>query len=71
MDTAYNIFRDCDSNSDSSENSNHSNSVYIFGYGSLIWNPGFEYAECLTGCMQHLIKSNTNHYIISLYVKSL
>lgn len=51
MDTTHNIFRDCDSdNSDSATNSKNSNSVYIFGYGSLIWNPGFEYAECLTGC---------------------
>lgn len=53
MDPTYNnIFRDCDSdNLDSTSSaSNRSNSVYIFGYGSLIWNPGFEYVECLTGC---------------------
>lgn len=44
----YNIFgEDCDS-SDSSDTSSPP-SVYIFGYGSLIWNPGFDYAECLTG----------------------
>lgn len=24
--------------------------AYVFAYGSLIWNPGFEYQECLTGC---------------------
>ena len=52
MDITYNIFRDCDTdNSDSSSSDTaRSNSVYIFGYGSLLWNPGFEYAECLTGC---------------------
>ncbi|XP_070503275.1 glutathione-specific gamma-glutamylcyclotransferase 1 [Chironomus tepperi] len=48
MDVDYNIFRDCDSDN-TTANTNRSNSVYIFGYGSLIWNPGFEYAECLTG----------------------
>lgn len=46
---AFNIFGDenidCDSNSSSSEPS-----VYVFGYGSLIWNPGFAFTECLTGC---------------------
>lgn len=47
MAEAHNIFRD-ESDSDSSKNYD---SAYIFGYGSLIWNPGFEYTECLTGCM--------------------
>lgn len=45
---AMNIFRDdIDCDSDSSDSPPF---VYVFGYGSLIWNPGFTFQECLTGC---------------------
>lgn len=46
---SFNLFGDnlnCDSDSDSSSEPCVS---WIFGYGSLIWNPGFVYSECLTG----------------------
>lgn len=46
---AFNIFGDdIDCDSESSESSEPT--VYVFGYGSLIWNPGFAFVECLTGC---------------------
>jgi glutathione-specific gamma-glutamylcyclotransferase len=51
QDFAFNIFNnldnDCDNNASSS---NNEPSIYIFGYGSLVWNPGFEYSKCITGC---------------------
>lgn len=47
---AINIFRD-DIDCDSDTSTSDSNPVvYVFGYGSLIWNPGFQFVECLTGC---------------------
>lgn len=51
MMDAFNIFGDdIDCDSDSSGSSSSEPSVYVFGYGSLIWNPGFQFTECLTGC---------------------
>lgn len=48
---SLNIFRDdIDCDSDSSDSSSSEPAVYVFGYGSLIWNPGFQFVECLTGC---------------------
>jgi hypothetical protein len=49
MDDSFNIFRDDDCDSDSSESSNSEPSVYVFGYGSLCWRPDFNYSECITG----------------------
>lgn len=52
QDIAFNIFNNLDDNG--CDNNNASNSaepsIYIFGYGSLVWNPGFEYTKCITGC---------------------
>lgn len=33
------------------DNSNNNNNptVWVFGYGSLCWYPGFEYSKCITG----------------------
>ena len=56
---AFNIFGDeigCDSNNDSLESVEPS--VYVFGYGSLIWNPGFQFTECLTGCELNIFLLN-------------
>lgn len=52
-DLAFNIFDNLDNNGCDSNNSGNNNaepSIYIFGYGSLVWNPGFEYTKCITGC---------------------
>ena len=27
----------------------HSNSLWVFGYGSLCWRPGFEYGDSVIG----------------------
>lgn len=50
-DIAFNIFNNSDDNGcDSNDSNNREPSVYVFGYGSLVWNPGFEYSKCITGC---------------------
>lgn len=51
-DFALNIFNNLDNNGcDNSNNSGNAEpSIYVFGYGSLVWNPGFEYTKCITGC---------------------
>lgn len=52
QDLAFNIFDNLDNNGCDNDNSgnNAEPSIYIFGYGSLVWNPGFEYSKCITGC---------------------
>lgn len=39
--------------------------VWIFGYGSLCWYPGFEYAKCVTGYIRGYVRrfwqGNTTH----------
>lgn len=51
QDIAFNIFNNLDDNGCDSDNSNNAEpTIYIFGYGSLVWNPGFEYTKCITGC---------------------
>lgn len=40
-------------------------SCWIFGYGSLCWNPGFEYENCLAGYIRGYVRrfwqGNTTH----------
>ena len=31
-------------------------SVWIFGYGSLCWYPGFEYNKCITGYIRGYVR---------------
>lgn len=38
-----------DSGSDSEDSIEQPTSVWVFGYGSLCWYPGFEYTKCVTG----------------------
>lgn len=28
------------------------NNLWVFGYGSLIWNPGFEFKNLVVGCIK-------------------
>lgn len=50
QDFAYNIFNDDDGCDKDNSNNIAEPKVYVFGYGSLLWNPGFEYSQCITGC---------------------
>lgn len=60
-----------DSSSDSSDDSiaNELNmspsNVWVFGYGSLCWNPGFEFSKCVTGYVRGYVRrfwqGNTTH----------
>lgn len=40
-------------------------SVWVFGYGSLCWHPGFEYSECIVGYVRGYLRrfwqGNTTH----------
>lgn len=40
-------------------------SVWVFGYGSLCWNPGFEYSQCIVGYVRGYLRrfwqGNTTH----------
>lgn len=45
--------------------SNTAQSVWVFGYGSLCWNPGFEYSRCVIGYVRGYVRrfwqGNTTH----------
>lgn len=30
--------------------------VWVFGYGSLCWNPGFEFSKCVTGYIRGYVR---------------
>lgn len=55
------------SSSSTSTNDNNDNpaELWIFGYGSLCWYPGFEYAKCVTGYIRGYVRrfwqGNTTH----------
>lgn len=56
QDLAFNIFNNLEDGCDSDNlNNNAEPSIYIFGYGSLVWNPGFEYSKCITGCESFVV----------------
>lgn len=55
-----------DNNSNYDGNGNSTTStVWVFGYGSLCWNPGFEYSKCVTGYIRGYVRrfwqGNTAH----------
>lgn len=55
-----------DSASGSTSDSDETNpEVWVFGYGSLCWYPGFEYAKCVTGYIRGYVRrfwqGNTTH----------
>lgn len=33
-----------------------SSTVWVFGYGSLCWNPGFEFSKCVTGYIRGYVR---------------
>lgn len=45
--------------------SNDPPAVWVFGYGSLCWYPGFEYTKCITGYIRGYTRKfwqgNTTH----------
>lgn len=54
--------------SDSDDNANElidPTTIWVFGYGSLCWNPGFEYSKCVTGYIRGFVRrfwqGNTTH----------
>ena len=69
MDLLENIFENANSqflyDNDSEVNNNEPNSVWVFGYGSLCWYPGFTFSKCITGYirgyMRRFWQGNTTH----------
>jgi cation transport protein ChaC len=69
MDFAFNIFNDSENDCDYKNKRNSRPpplpEVWIFGYGSLIWYPGFEYQKCVTGYIRgyerRFYQGNTYH----------
>lgn len=43
----------------------NNNTIWVFGYGSLCWNPGFEYSQCVIGYIRGYVRrfwqGNTTH----------
>lgn len=43
----------------------NTSTVWVFGYGSLCWNPGFEFSKCVTGYIRGYVRrfwqGNTSH----------
>lgn len=52
---AFNIFNDVDNGCDNNNNPPLP-SIWIFGYGSLCYNPGFEYDKCVTGYVRGYLR---------------
>ncbi|GAB0092456.1 Gamma-glutamylcyclotransferase [Sergentomyia squamirostris] len=55
-----NIFENDESPFDDQYNNNEKEeeipSVWVFGYGSLCWNPGFEFTKCITGYIRGYVR---------------
>lgn len=74
-DQHHDDYRDDDNDDSSSDDSgsNYTNDsdesttaeVWVFGYGSLCWYPGFEYSKCVTGYIRGYVRrfwqGNTTH----------
>lgn len=49
----------------SSDNGSETAEVWVFGYGSLCWNPGFQFTKCVTGYVRGFVRrfwqGNTTH----------
>lgn len=54
-----------DSSSDDESADAFTAEIWVFGYGSLCWNPGFEYSRCVTGYIRGYVRrfwqGNTTH----------
>lgn len=66
----FRLYDEDDSNSDSasgytSDSDDATAEVWVFGYGSLCWYPGFEYSKCVTGYVRGFVRrfwqGNTEH----------
>lgn len=60
----YGSLSDSDDNASGSEPVDPT-TIWVFGYGSLCWNPGFEYSKCVTGYIRGFVRrfwqGNTTH----------
>lgn len=50
------LLYDSGSDSEDSLSEQSTPSVWIFGYGSLLWYPGFEYSKCVTGYIRGFVR---------------
>lgn len=53
------------SRSSSPQRSDENTTIWVFGYGSLCWYPGFEFQKCVTGYIRGYVRrfwqGNTTH----------
>lgn len=61
----FQLFDERDSHSDSDDSGgsssqthspSHPTEIWVFGYGSLCWYPGFEYTKCVTGYIRGFVR---------------
>lgn len=43
-------------NNDEGSSSSNNTTIWVFGYGSLCWYPGFEYQKCVTGYIRGYVR---------------
>lgn len=48
-DRLRNIFRNSNNLEEGESSETRPTTIWVFGYGSLCWYPGFEYSKCITG----------------------
>lgn len=48
-DRLRNIFRNSNNLEEGESSEIRPTTIWVFGYGSLCWYPGFEYSKCITG----------------------